>query len=171
MSKQTQSSKIKKYASKNNPKTVKKKVSASLYHHFNIIKSPILFFSVFFLTVFLIINIIGSQTISPLYFSVLNEDKNTTVIYLKKTMPLPFFQAELDKYKVIYGDEIEKQVFAEKYQRQQQISTLEVLLQKNPQARDVLYTLYQLYLADGKTNNAQEYLKKAQQIDPMIKNR
>ncbi|NCP17529.1 hypothetical protein GW853_03210 [Candidatus Kuenenbacteria bacterium] len=86
-------------------------------------------------------------------------------------MPLPFFQAELDKYKVIYGDEIEKQVFAEKYQRQQQISTLEVLLQKNPQARDVLYTLYQLYLADGKTNNAQEYLKKAQQIDPMIKNR
>lgn len=161
-------SKMKKIPLKKQSKSVKKKTSISLYQRLNFIKTPVIFFSILLLVIFLIINIISSQTVSPLYFSVLNENKSAVIVYLKKIVPLPFFQIELDKYKAIYGNKIEQQVFAEKTKRQQQIITLEMLLQKNPQARNVLFTLYQLYLTDGQTEKAQKYLKKAQQIDPMI---
>jgi len=167
MTKQAQKSKLKKKTVKNKSKIT----HTSFYQRFYVIRKPVIVAGSILLLALLVTNIVISQTVFPLYFSVLNENKDAVIMYLKKIMPLPFFQSELNKYKSIYGDIFEKEVFAEKYQRQQQIVTLETLLQKNPQTRDVLFALYQLYLTEGQTNRAKEYLKKAQQIDPMIKNR
>jgi len=161
---------MKKIPPKKQSKSIKNKALILLCQRFYFIKTLIICLSVLLLIIFLIINIISSQTISPLYFSILNEDQEVVVAYLKKIVPLPFFQTELDKYKIIYGDGIEKQVFAEKNGRQRQIIVLKTLLQKNPQTKDILFALYQLYLNNGQIDKAQEYLKKAQQIDPMIKN-
>jgi len=169
MSKQVQNSKSKKPSAKKGLTSPKKIVPALFSWNFNIFKKPLLLVYLILLIVFLLINVISSQTISLLYFSVLGESRKATVVYLKKIMSLPLFKTEFDKFKTIYGNDIEKQVYAEKYQRQKQIIILETLLQKNSQARDVLFALYQLYLNDGQVERAQEYLKKAQQIDPMIK--
>ena len=49
------------------------------------------------------------------------------------------------------------------------INNLEQQLIINPKARDILYSLYQLYLAEGDKNKAGEYLKRTKDVDPTLK--
>lgn len=118
---------------------------------------------------FLIVNIIASQLVSPLMVKLLeNPDENTVALYLQKIRTLPLFDDELFFYQNMYGETINDKVFRVEKERRTTISQLEELLRKNPQARDVLYNLSKLYQAEGNTAQADIYLQKAKAIDPFV---
>jgi len=123
----------------------------------------------FLLLFFLSLNIFFSQNIHPLYQKLVNEEKKAVIEYLKKIKSLSVFKAELKKFTAIFGKQIANEVFFEDEQRKIKIKKLEAVLQKNPKSRDVLYALSKLYQEDGNERLAREYLKKAKEIDPMIK--
>ena len=124
----------------------------------------------FFLLIFLYIsaNIFYSQNISPLYFQLAKENRDGVVDFLSKIKSLPVFETFLVMNTNVYGYSLEKEVFAESLKRKQSIDEHEILLQKNPESRDVLYNLYILYLEESNQTKAMEYLKKAKGIDPSI---
>ena len=127
------------------------------------------FLFIIFLLLFLILNVYLSQTISPLYEKLTNNDKKATIEYLKKIKTLPYFKTELKKFTNIFGQSIVKEVFFDDEQRKIKIKKLEEALKKNPKSRDVLISLAILYQEDGNERLAKEYFKKAKEIDPMIK--
>lgn len=133
-------------------------------------KSKILKLSIFIiLFFFLILNLISSQQISPLYFKFINNDKQAIVNLLEKIKTLPEFQKILEMNINIYGKTIEEDVFRQKNQEKLMINNLEQKLFINPKSRDILYSLYQLYLASGDKNKAEEYLRRAKALDPSVK--
>ena len=108
---------------------------------------------------FLFLNLLYSQLISPLYPQFVNESKNTVVEYLKKIKTLSSFEIQLNVFENIYGRGIKEEVFQEDLVRNQKIKKLEQVLEKNPNSRDVLYSLYQLYWEKGDSLTAGKYLK------------
>lgn len=117
---------------------------------------------------FVIANIALTQTISPLYFKQVVDEKNTIVSYLRSVKSLPSFQKDLILYKNLYGKRIEEEVFYDEQMREAKIQELEGLLQKNPQSRDTLYNLYLLYSQKGNEERALDYLQRAREIDPAL---
>ena len=69
----------------------------------------------------------------------------------------------------IYGKTVKEEIFRQENKRKELIKNLEQQLIINPKARDILYSLYQLYLSEGDKNRAGEYLKRAKEVDPTIK--
>jgi len=117
------------------------------------------------LLMFLLLNIASSQSISPLYFDLVKKDTDSTVAFLQHIKQLPDFKS----YKDLFNLDIQKQFAAEETDQIAEIRRFEGLLEKNPFARDVLSTLSFLHNQAGNKNKAQEYLKKAQKIDPNVK--
>lgn len=117
---------------------------------------------------YLFANIYVSQMISPLYYSLVKEDRTAAVIFLAKIRNLPDFPAFLHINSQIYGENIQQAVFSKDRQRQEQIIKLESVLKSNPRSRDVFYDLFVLYNEDDNTKKAEEYLRKAKEIDPAI---
>lgn len=123
----------------------------------------------FFGMVFVFLNSLSSQLISPLYGKIAAGERQAAIEYLKKIKKAPFFSRELSAYKKIYGETIVDDVFRDDYERKKSITRLEELLKKNSGARDVLYRLYLLYKEEGNGQKAAEYFKKTKGVDPMIK--
>lgn len=121
-------------------------------------------FFVFFLT----INIISSQTISSTFFKFANNDRSATVNFLQKIKDLPDYQNILRMHDNIYGKSIRTEIYSEESKKKALINNLEQQLTINPKARDILYSLYQLYLAEGNKNKADYYLQQAKEVDPII---
>lgn len=121
------------------------------------------------LFIFLIINIASSQTVSALYFRLINEDRGAIATYLTDIRKLPLFPSELIRYKNKYGVVIEKEVFKIEEERRRSITKLEAALKNNPSSRDLLYNLSILYHEAGDEKKAGEYLKMAKEIDPNVK--
>lgn len=122
-----------------------------------------------FLTLFLIINISYSQKISSLFFGLANNDKIQTVRFLQKIRNTKNFNQQLKYYENIFGPSLKTEVFNKEIQREAKIKELEQILDKNPQSRDVLYSLYLLYLEKEEKTTAEKYLRSANQIDPDVK--
>lgn len=120
------------------------------------------------LVLFLILNIISSQSISDLYFRLVDQRRQAAVDFLKALRSQPKFEQEMDRQKAFFGQNIESEVFQDEIKRQQRIRQLEYVLQRNPKARDVLYALYVLYNQEGKNQVANQYLKRAQEVDPNL---
>ncbi len=118
--------------------------------------------------VYLSLNIVYSQLISPLYFRQVVDEKNSIVAYLKSIRTLPTFEHDLLLYKNLYGRQIEDEVFYDESARGDKIRKLEALLVKNPNSRDTLYNLYLLHSQAGDDTKALEHLNKAKQIDPAL---
>ncbi len=117
----------------------------------------------------LIMNLINSQLISPIYFRFVNNDKSATISFLQKIKDLPEYQKILEMNNSIYENTVKEEIFKQENKRKEVINNLEQQLIINPKARDVLYSLYQLYLAEGDKNKAAYYLKQAKEIDPSLK--
>jgi tetratricopeptide (TPR) repeat protein len=117
----------------------------------------------------LIMNLINSQLISPIYFRFINNDKNVTISFLEKIKTFPEFQKILEMNKNIYGKTVEEETFRQENNKKLMINNLEQILIKNPKARDVLYSLYLLYKEKGDNLTAEKYLKQAKEVDPSIK--
>ena len=69
----------------------------------------------------LLFNIISSQTISALYFEVINGNKKAVIAFLKTIKPLAVSRDFLRMNKNIYGQEIENEFFHEDRQRKSTI--------------------------------------------------
>ena len=123
----------------------------------------------FFVFTLLILNLIGSQLISPLYFQFVNNNKQTTVSFLQKIKTFPEFQKILEMNKNIYGKTVEKETFRQENEKKLMINNLEQKLMINLRARDVLYGLYLLYKEKGDNLTAEKYLKQAKEVDPSLK--
>lgn len=134
----------------------------------NLIVSLFILFLVSVLLVFLIVNIAFSQLISPLYYRVIKEDKTSVISLLEKMKDFSSFPYFFGLNKQIYGNQIEQAVFAKEIKRKETIQNLELLLQRNPKSRDIVYQLSLLYNNDGNTTKANEYLKRAKEIDREI---
>jgi len=117
---------------------------------------------------FLFLNLIFSQFISPLYFQINNNNQKATISFLQKIKTLPEYQKILEMNNNIYGSTVKETIFREENKKKEMINNFEQQLIINPKARDVLYSLYQLYLSEGDKNRAMEYLKQTKEIDPSI---
>ena len=135
----------------------------------NFLKQLVLFFLFIFMVVFLGINIFFSQNINPLFLKVINPDYQSAIAFLKKIKKTPYFSQELSKFKKIYGEKIVEEVFRDEIELDKKIKKYESLLKINSNNPDLLYNLYLLYKKKGNEKLAQEYLKKAREIDPWIK--
>lgn len=123
----------------------------------------------FILFIFLLINIVSSQTVPALYFSLINEDRAAIATYLTDIRKLPFFSSELMRYKNKYGAGIEKEVFKIEEERRKNITKLEEALKNNSSSRDLLFNLSALYSEAGDMARAGEYLERAKEVDPTVK--
>ena len=121
------------------------------------------------LAFFLAANISASAQISPLLGKLQQNDFEGAVLYLRSIKKLSVFSSEYARFKKIYGDRLYPAVFQEDTLRKNKIRDLERVLPKNPQSRDILYTLYLYYKASGDKEKAQAYLRQAQTIDPTVK--
>ena len=65
----------------------------------------------FFVFTLLILNLIGSQLISPLYFQFVSNNKQATVNFLEKIKTFPEFLKILEMNKNIYGKTVEEETF------------------------------------------------------------
>jgi tetratricopeptide (TPR) repeat protein len=117
---------------------------------------------------FLLLNIFSSQIVSPIYFQIINYNQKAVSDLLQKIKDLPEYQKILEMNNNIYGKTIEEEVFSQKNKNKTAINNLEQILIKNPNSRDILYSLYQLNLAEGNKIKAEEYLRQAKIIDPNI---
>lgn len=118
--------------------------------------------------VYVILNVMFSQLISPLYFRQVVDERDFIVPYLQSVRSLPTFQKDLILYKNLYGKRIEEEVFYNDTLRENKIKELEETLQKNPSSRDTLYNLYLLYSQAGNEPKALEYHNRALLIDPAL---
>jgi len=118
---------------------------------------------------FLFLNFVFSQLISPLYLRFVNNDKKATISFLQKIKTLSEYQKILEMNNNIYGPTVREEIFQRENKKKVMINNLEQQLTINPKARDILYSIYQLYLAEGDKNRANDYLKRAREVDPSIK--
>lgn len=123
-------------------------------------------FGIFFLAIYLILNIVSSQVISPLYPGIAEGNKNDAVSYLKKIRSTANFDKELRRQELIHGVSINDLVFEDELAIGAQIKKFEQLLEKNKSSRDILYGLYLLYKEKGDDNAAKKYLDLVKDIDP-----
>lgn|GEM_PF-1537223 len=136
----------------------------------NTSKNPKVFiFSLFliFLTIFLFLNIVFSQNISPLYFRIINDDRSAVVNFLQTIRYSPIFPFFYNLNKNIYGKNLEYEVFVEENKKIRLVKNLEQILTRSPQARDVLFMLYILNKDLNRPHQAEKYLKTAKAIDPV----
>ena len=118
---------------------------------------------------FLFLNFVFSQLISPLYLRFVNNDKKATISFLQKIKSLPEYQKILEMNDSIYGQTIREEIFQQENKKKVMTNNLEQQLTINPKARDILYSLYKLYLADGNKKLADDYLRQAKEVDPNLK--
>jgi len=121
-----------------------------------------------FLSAFLILNIFFSQIISPLYYKFVNNNRNSAISFLQKIKVLPEYQKILEMNNDIYGPTVKAEIFAQENGKKDLINNLEQQLIISPKSRDILYSLYQLYLTEGDKNQANDYLKRAKEVDPTV---
>ena len=117
----------------------------------------------------LILNIISSQSISFIYFKFVNNDKPSTIAFLQKIKTLPEYEKILEMNNNIYGSTVKAEIIRQENTKKDLINNLKQQLTINPKARDVLYSLYQLNLAEGNKKKAHYYLQQAKEVDPNLK--
>ena len=130
------------------------------------IKETIITALIISLFVFLAVNIIYSQNINNIYFDIVRGNKKSVISFLKQSKTLSDFNTLLNINTKIYGDSIKNSVFYDDLKRKQRIYDLEQLLQKYPISRDILTNLAILYSQEGNEKKVNEYIQKAQEIDP-----
>ena len=116
----------------------------------------------------LIGNILASQLQPPLYFSLVNEDRDSAVHFLKAVRNIPQYKTLLAMQKNIYGADIENDVNFPLLRKERIIDYLQELLKKKPNDPELLYGLSIVYREQGNSKEADTYLGKAKSLDPAI---
>jgi len=123
-------------------------------------------FFIFFLFLFLITNIYFSQNLSPIFLGLINNDKKSTVEFLKKIKNLNVFDQQLKYYQNFYHQSLKDEVFFEEIVLKNKLKKLEQVLTLNQKSSDVLYRISQVYKQLGDEKKAKDYFLKAKAVDP-----
>jgi tetratricopeptide (TPR) repeat protein len=118
--------------------------------------------------IFVTANVFASQVVHPLYFSFITEDRAAVTQVLRRVRFTSLYPELFAMQEQIYGRTLDDDVNKEVKQRAGDITILERYLAVNPNARDILYNLALLYKENGNSQKADEYLKRAQEVDPEI---
>jgi len=132
-------------------------------------KTILLALSFVILLVYLTANIYSSLSISPLLAPFSRGEFDGVVGFLRSIRTLPEFDKEYAKFKTHFGQRLYTHVYEEDVAEKERVQKFERILAKNPYARDVLYQLYLDYKKEGNMTRANEYLKRAQAVDPTVK--
>lgn len=136
--------------------------------HLGLLRKYLTFFLIFSVFLYLVLNIALSQFISSLYFKTVDQDRFSVVLFLRGLINNPVFPTQFSRYQNIYGKDLKNEVYAKQTALNLKIKNLEQILKLNPRARDILYSLYWLYLEKGDKTKAEEYLNRASKVDPKI---
>lgn len=117
-----------------------------------------------------IANTVASQQMPPLLFAFADGGRAAVAGYLSRIKTLPIFPSELLRYKNEYGAKIQDDVFRADLERKEKIDAVTQALKKQPQSRDLLNALAQLYREDGNGKMAAFYEGKVKEIDPAFGN-
>lgn len=149
-------------------KKAQKKTEKKVVHHkISIGKIVATGFYVSLGILFLSVNLYASQMIHPLYGRLVNNETAAWVTFFKITRNNEKAEAYLYDVQGKYRD-LQEEINQDNSTRLQMIANLEEILKLNPQSRDVLYAIATLYKESGDNEKAADYLKRAQQIDPLL---
>ncbi len=112
-------------------------------------------------------NIAASQMVHPLYSRLINDDPAAWVTFFKVTRNEPAIQSYLQDNQGKYR-ELQDEINKDNSTRVDTILKLEGYLSFNPQAKDVLFAIATLYKETGDMEKSNEYLRRAQAIDPAV---
>lgn len=128
------------------------------------------------LIVYLLGNIVVSQNISPIYYTLsdlslskksLHDDAFNFLVSIRK---LPEFEQFLPRFIAIFGSSIDEDIKKEDDKRLAYFKNLEYIIEKNPKSRDALLKLYLYYIQENEPDKATYYLNKAKEVDPSLNN-
>ena len=120
-------------------------------------------------TLFCIANVYLTQDLAPLLYGLTFDPRqDAAIMLLRQIYKQPEYADQLKLFKSIYGNKIESKVLSEQNLRQQRITHLELLLQKNPQARDALLKLAFIYYQENNIASASHCYNLAKQVDPLL---
>jgi len=145
----------------------KKKQSFQENSHIAFLKNIIRVIVYTMLFIFVTANIAASQYMPKIFFDLANGKKDALVQMVTQANDMPQFENLLSEMKNLLienSTEIQK----ESNVRKEQIESLHVLLESNPESPEVLFALHLLYLAEKDTVQAGKYLQQARMIDPQI---
>lgn len=112
-------------------------------------------------------NIAASQIVHPLYGRLINDETDAWVTFFKVTRNEPAIQNYLQDNQGKYRD-LQDEINKDNSTRLDTILKLEGYLSFNPQAKDVLFAIATLYKETGDMEKSNEYLRRAQAIDPAV---
>lgn len=138
--------------------------------NFGIVRSFVLWACIACFFVFVVFNMLASQLVHPLYFSFVNEERDAVVSFLEKTRSLPGY-SRIEDYLSQSIDVLQQDILYHDKVRQETIDQLELVLDQNEKARDVLVSLALLHKQAGNEQMSEEYWSRAQAVDPDFQNR
>lgn len=119
------------------------------------------------LFLFLVANIIFSQEMPSLYYSLAKNEPGSVVQTLQFARLVPDFYEFFPEVSGIMSQQAQE-IYEETNTRKSQIDVLKASLQKHPLSPDILYALHILYAAEGQQGLADEYLQQARALDPTV---
>jgi tetratricopeptide (TPR) repeat protein len=126
------------------------------------------------LIVYLLGNIIASQSVSPIYYNLSNPTLSKKNLYeealsfLISIRNLPEFEQFLPRFEAVFGSILSENIKEYDNKQSAYFKNLEYVIDKNPKSRDALLKLYLYYIQQGDPEKAQEYLDKAKEVDPSL---
>jgi len=141
---------------------------SSIPHQKNVFTKAVALTIFISVSAFLLLNMIFPQMVNPAYFQIMNDNENSAIYYLQSIQHLPQFSSDYLRFKNIYGERLENTMLADKNAQIKMMQQFEQILVKNPYSRDILYSLFLIYERLGNKNIAQEYLRRAKEIDPSL---
>lgn len=122
---------------------------------------------VFIFILFCFFNGVASQLVPSLYFQLIKENSQAEIAFIKTARLLPEFKQLFPEIRQTFVRH-EKEIYEEERTRKKAITNLEIIREQNPQSRDVLYALSQLYAQQGNIDKATQYLEQVHALDPLL---
>ncbi len=120
------------------------------------------------IVIFVGLNILSSQLVSPLYRGIVKNNDDAWVLFLKIAPELSSFETEIEPYVRGRYQEYAQALTADDLTRREKIAQLEQLLETSPDSPPVLYALSSLYAQGNDQEMADEYLERARALDPEV---
>lgn len=118
-------------------------------------------------SMFVTLNILVSQYIPDQFTAIAQGEMSAILETIREGRVLHQFQPLFGEVKGLMR-EYDEDIFSQDRDRRSTISSLEALLFKYPESRDLLVSLSLLYEKEGDIVRSQEYLKRAQLLDPEV---
>lgn len=127
------------------------------------------YYLLFFICVtLLVLNILSSQSYPSVMYRVMDGDAGAIAAYLKQIWGSRQFDAELAVVKRDGNKDVLNQMQKEENERVGMMRALESATKLYPYAPEPYFNLSLLYRQQGDAKKADEYLRRARQIDPHI---